>query len=239
MEKHFKHHLLWLSKVALFQFTEPESRHTLETQAYLWDLVIIANSDIFSWLARQRLTIPCYVIPRPCHGWSCKPTVSVRNVHTLTAVGESDSFLSLSSSSLSLHAMLHSSFLTLPFPLPTLVWELRQGGTSFSCHLSVSVVYLQGGIRGAFWWTKGPERERGKNLSPLGHYLFSLHLPDACLLSDMYCLLCSSSAPVQCLIDAAPLPISSLSVYCSSAPLSDGVPAIKPKGLSAIRGYLN
>lgn len=62
----------------------------------------------------------------------------------------------------------------------------------------------------------------------------------------VFCLICIACyapalvlAPVQCLIDAAALPSSSPSMHYSSAPLSDDVTAIKPKGLSAIQGDLN
>lgn len=43
----------------------------------------------------------------------------------------------------------------------------------------------------------------------MGHSLLSLLFPDACLLSDMHCLFCSSSRPGSC----------SMSYWCSSSPL--------------------
>lgn len=57
---------------------------------------------------------------------------------------------------------------------------------------------FQGNKRDACWWANGPEGQRGKHLSPLGHFLLSLLFPGACLLSDMYCLLCSSSSSGSC-----------------------------------------
>lgn len=57
------------------------------------------------------------------------------------------------------------------------------------------------------------------------------------------CLICTTCyappvllALVQCVIDAAALPSSSLSMHCSSVTRSDCVAAITPKGLSAIQG---
>lgn len=60
------------------------------------------------------------------------------------------------------------------------------------------------------------------------------------------CLICTTCyappvllALVQCVIDAAALPSSSLSMHCSSVTLSDCLASITPEALSAIQGYLN
>ncbi len=71
----------------------------LKTQDDTLDPLVISNCVIL-WLVYKSNSIlfPCYVTPRPA---MADPAVSVRNAHTLTAVGESDSFLCLPPLSLS------------------------------------------------------------------------------------------------------------------------------------------
>lgn len=155
------------------------------------------------------------------------PTVSVGNVHTLTAVGDSDSFLFLSLSFLSLHILPRS-----PCPL---IGEFWQGATASSCHLSVCLPLMskRGDMR-IYYNGQMVQRAKEKSVS-YDLSLLSLLFPACCLIRSARSVL----VPVQCLIDAAELPSSSLSMRCSSPTLSDGVAAIKPQGLSASQGYLN
>lgn len=172
-------------------------------------------------MANQTVTIPCHTTPHPCHGWSYKLTVSVRNVHTLTAVGESDSFLSLFPSFCLSSANVAFTHLTPPFlstPLyPLLFEELWQGVTASSCLLSVSLPLVSTPMRGQKGcilkdkWTRGP---RQKKIFLTWDTLYWVS-------SSLICTACYAPAvvlaPVQCLIDSAALPSSSLSMYCSSA----------------------
>lgn len=96
------------------------------------------------------------------------PTVSVGNVHTLTAVGDSDSFLFLSPSFLSLHILPRS-----PCPLHFIHW-LESFGKLPLPPLAIWVfVYLWWVNKGTWGyitmdkWSRGPK----KNLS----YMISLY----------------------------------------------------------------
>lgn len=108
-----------------------------------------------------------------------------------------------------------------PFPLhstlSTLVWELWQGVTASSCLLSVSLPLVSTPMRGQKGcilkdkWTRGP---RQKKIFLTWDTLYWVS-------SSLICTACYAPAvvlaPVQCLIDSAALPSSSLSMYCSSA----------------------
>lgn len=209
-----------------------------------WFMGLAHYFQLWHSLANQTVTVPCYTTPRPCHGWSYKPTESVRNVHALTAVGESDSFLSLCphppcpfnkpstrppslSPSSPLHPLLFESFGKVALPPPA---------------LSVSLLLMSTPMRGQEGHSDAQmAKEKKKKFLPWDTlYWVSCPLMRACCLIRSSCSAPALVlAPVQCLIDAAALPSSSLSMCCSSAPLPDGVAAIKPKGLSASQGYLN
>lgn len=133
-------------------------------------------------------------------------------------------------------------FFTLPVlsTLSTLAWELWQGGFASSCHLMSTPTRGQEGCILMDKWTKKKEKEKIFLLWDTFYWV-------SCSLMHVYCpISCTACyapalvlAPVQCLIDVAALPSSSLSMHCSSAALCDDVAAIRPKGLSAIQGYLN
>lgn len=123
------------------------------------------------------------------------PTVSVRNARTLTAVGESDSFLCQSPFSLSspLYPLLFKSFSEVALPPPAIQVLVYRWW-----------VHLREDKRDAFWFRRNKQKLflLGANSS------LSLLFPATCLWSDMFYLLHSCSSHCLC----------SMLYWCSSTP---------------------
>lgn len=140
------------------------------------------------------------------------PTASVGNVRSLTAVGDSDSFLSLSPILLISN---HPLFpLTSLFPLQIFEsyvgwWLLMMGNTDKFLLFSPAM---------SLCWAHLPVSAAWPVLSVMLH-LRSWFLSSALLMQTHS-------------------PSSSLSVRCSLTTCSDGTAAIKPQGLSAQSGLL-